>query len=97
MVTIDDVYITGVVEGYRVYHNSQQKWCYLSDQLASEAIVFKSADSQSFGSGEHSLMISIGTSSNFWLLVPHAAFENPNCPDDEDRRESIELRVFVLY
>lgn len=52
MVAIDDVYLTGVVEGYRVRYSPRQNWFYLSEQLVSEAIVFKSADSQCFGSGE---------------------------------------------
>ena len=45
MVPADRVYIDGVVESYWMRYHAEQRWCYLADQRADEALLFNSSDS----------------------------------------------------
>jgi hypothetical protein len=42
----DIVYETFATENLQIMHNTDQKWFYLPDQATSEALIFKSADSE---------------------------------------------------
>ncbi|KAL8637913.1 MAG: hypothetical protein Q9226_009060, partial [Calogaya cf. arnoldii] len=79
IVSFDEVHATAVLESQQVVYNQSQKWFYLSNQLATELIVFKSMDSTVPGE------------------VAHASFFDPTCPNSEPPRESIELRILVVY
>ncbi|CAG9952075.1 unnamed protein product [Clonostachys rosea f. rosea IK726] len=43
------------------------------------------------------LVFNIADSHNTFRPVPHCAFFNPNCPEDEERRQSIEFRCIAVY
>ncbi|KAL8963646.1 MAG: hypothetical protein Q9193_000115 [Seirophora villosa] len=77
----DLLYPDLATENYQVYFRSYYKWYYLSDQLPSELMVFKQADSWN-GSDPG---------------VPHCSFHNPLAPEGEEPRESIEARALVFY
>ncbi|KAH8820809.1 methyltransferase [Xylogone sp. PMI_703] len=72
-----------VFENTQVHYNPAQKWYYLPNQLPSELLIFKNADSESIS----------GASPG----VPHASFDNPLTKESDLRRESIELRVLVRW
>jgi len=72
-----------VFENTQVHYNPEQKWFYLPNQLPSELLIFKNADSESrFGATPG---------------IPHASFNNPYTADSDIRRESIEFRVLVSW
>ncbi|KAK0511024.1 hypothetical protein JMJ35_006576 [Cladonia borealis] len=79
----DIVQIDRVTENLQIHFNENQKWFYLSNQMPSEMLVFKNADSES----PH------GASCG----APHASFNVfPEIPK-EVRRESIEIRILVMW
>jgi len=74
-----------VFENTQVHHNANQRWYYLHNQLPTELLMFKNADSLSERG-----MAAPG--------VPHASFNNPNFdPASDVRRESIELCALVFW
>jgi len=77
----DVVMRTGVTENYSIYANSEHKWYYLNNQLASEVLLFRQTD----------------TDPRFAIGVPHASFRNPKSNQEERPRESIETRAFLYY
>lgn len=98
----DIVQIDRVTENLQIHYDEQQKWYYLSDQMPTEMLVFKNADSETPN----------GTSCGMaWYLpfpmyvrmvltstgAPHASFDlNPGVTK-EMRRESIEVRILVMW
>lgn len=72
-----------VFENTQVHYNPEQKWYYLSGQMPDELIMFKNADSEE--------------PSGATPGVPHASFDNPLKADTDLRRESIEMRVLVVW
>lgn len=72
-----------VFENTQVHHSDEQKWYFLSGQMPDELILFKNADS------EEPLGATPG--------VPHASFDNPERTIEDFRRESIEMRVLVVW
>jgi len=72
-----------VFENTQCHYNESQRWYYLSGQMPDELILFKNADSQE----------PIGAAPG----VPHASFDNPLKTDADFRRESIEMRVLVVW
>lgn len=69
-------------EIYLVRHNPGHRWSYFHELQPDEAIVFKQYDS---------------VSREVPRFTPHAAFDHPDTPPDAPLRESIEVRVLVLY
>jgi len=72
-----------VFENTQVHYNAEQKWYYLPNQMPSELLIFKNADSEE----------KVGASPG----SPHASFDNPRTTDEDLRRESIEFRVLVRW
>ncbi|KXH50926.1 methyltransferase CmcJ [Colletotrichum nymphaeae SA-01] len=72
-----------VFENTQVHFNEGQRWFYLSNQLPTELLIFKNADSQE----------PLGATPG----VPHASFDNPITSEEDFRRESIEMRVLVQW
>jgi hypothetical protein len=102
LVIFDEVHATAVLYSQQVVHNPLQKWYYLKDQKSTEVIIFKSMDSGVRGEG----MLYLLPARNIWILPPsswltslvaHGSFFDPSCPDFEPPRESIEMRVLVVY
>lgn len=101
----DIVYDNFATENLQIMHNTDQKWFYLPDQSTSEALIFKSADSEhSQAPGESRLLfplsendLSITYETLTEIACPHAAFYNPNVASDELPRESIDCRAVVFY
>jgi hypothetical protein len=93
---IDLLHQEDTLESYRLHYNPKQQWGYFKEQETSEMVIFKSADSVISGTGKPlaSLPASIHTNQN---IVPHCAFDNPECPPEELPRESIELRALVVH
>ncbi|KAJ4315975.1 hypothetical protein N0V84_008109 [Fusarium piperis] len=78
---VDLIDPTNVGELANVHYNAKQSWYYISDQQATEALVFKGYDSR-----EPNV-----------LGVPHCAFmKDANVPEDEVR-ESIEVRAVAFF
>lgn len=77
----DLLYPDIATENLQVYHRDYYKWYYLSGQGVHEAVVFAQANSESGG----------------LRGVPHCSFFNPNAPEQEPPRESIEVRLLVAY
>jgi len=79
----DIVQVDRVTENLQIHHNESQKWYYLQDQMPWEMLLFKNADSDSIhGAGCGS---------------PHASFDLPPYPERAGRRESIEVRILVMW
>ncbi|KAK2732803.1 hypothetical protein CKAH01_08624 [Colletotrichum kahawae] len=72
-----------VFENTQIHYNPNQKWYYVSNQLPTELIIFKNADSEE-GNGATA-------------GVPHASFDNPLVKETDILRESIEMRVLVQW
>jgi hypothetical protein len=97
-VQLDEVHSQQSLESQQILYDSAQNWFYLSNQREDEVLIIKAVDSAVSGEGtspftatrEHGKVTRP-------RLVPHAAFEDPRCPDDEAPRESIEFRVLVAY
>jgi len=53
VVTLDEVHATAVLESQQIMYNPSQKWHYLSEQEATEVIIFKSMDSKIPGEVAH--------------------------------------------
>ena len=97
----DIVQIDRVTENLQMHFNERQRWFYLSNQMPSEMLVFKNADSGS----PHGASCGMSVSSVSSLLhpvltiagAPHASFNI--CPEipKEVRRESIEIRILVMW
>ncbi|KAL8903056.1 MAG: hypothetical protein Q9207_004188 [Kuettlingeria erythrocarpa] len=79
----DIVQIDRVTENLQIHHREDQRWYYLSDQMPSEMLLFKNADSE--------------TPHGASCGAPHASFDlNPGV-EKEVRRESIEVRILVMW
>lgn len=68
-------------EGLVVAHSPAHRWHWFSDLGRDEVIMFKTNDSDP--ERAHS--------------VPHAAFDNPDCPADAPPRASIEMRAIAYW
>lgn len=68
-------------EVYLVRHNPVHRWAYFHEMEPAEAIVFKQFDSAAVPA----------------RFTPHSAFEHPDTPPDAPLRQSIEVRVLVLF
>ncbi len=66
---------------YSVRHNTAHRWFYVSAMQPDEVLVFKGYDSRRDVS----------------RYVPHTAFAHPACPAEFTPRESIEVRMVVVY
>jgi hypothetical protein len=99
VVTLDEVHATAVLESQQIMYNPSQKWHYLSEQEATEVIIFKSMDSEIPGEGSFvpRPCISMNAFADRPGPVAHASFSDPTCPESEPPRESIESRVLVVY
>lgn len=87
-------------ENLQVHHNERQRWYWLRDQMPSELLVFKNADSQSYdGSVSAGMTQRIATCGVdlTCIGVPHGAFDNPEATPDDFARESIEIRFLVVW
>jgi len=62
-------------------HNPRHRWCYFSNMTPHEVLVFKGFDSDG----------------NRASGIPHAAFDDPECPCDALPRESIDSRVIGFF
>ena len=72
-----------VFENTQVHYHEGQEWYYLSGQMPNELIIFKNADSRE--------------PSGATPGVPHASFDNPLTSEADFRRESIEMRILVVW
>ncbi|MAD82187.1 MAG: hypothetical protein CL912_04430 [Deltaproteobacteria bacterium] len=92
-----------IFENTQVHFNPRQKWFYLSNQLPSEMLIFKNADSEEkFGAspGESYIYPDVTQETQFVLTeigVPHASFDHPQSSSSGIRRESIEFRMLVRW
>lgn len=68
-------------EGLVVAHNPAHRWHWFSDMHITEALIFKTNDSDP--SRAHH--------------VPHVAFDHPSCPPDAVPRMSIEMRAMAFW
>lgn len=79
-----------------VHFNPKQRWYYLSNQLPSELLVFRQADSDS-RQGIQYLKAKAIIVLIILAGVPHASFDNPlPAPANSVVRESIEVRAIVF-
>ncbi|EPE07649.1 hypothetical protein F503_00371 [Ophiostoma piceae UAMH 11346] len=72
-----------VFENTQVHFDERQTWYYLKHQMPDEVVYFKNADSAESGDAVPG--------------VPHAAFDNPLKTEADFRRESIEMRILVVW
>ena len=82
-----------------VYPRETHKWYYLSGQTCDEHLLFRQTDSaiEVRNRGRHKES-TIGILALTTLLaVPHASFWNPNTVPDEQPRQSIEVKLLVIY
>ncbi|RHZ68076.1 hypothetical protein CDV55_107860 [Aspergillus turcosus] len=81
LVAADIIYPKFIAENYMLHHNENQRWYWLPDQKADEVLVFKAHDSEGSASRP----------------CPHGAFPLP-CQDEKTPpRESIDVRLLVMY
>ena len=81
-VLTDLVYTDRVGEVMHLSHNPGHRWFYFPDMDRSEALIFKTYDSQTDGRARFSA---------------HTAFANPNAPADAAPRQSIESRTLAFF
>lgn len=93
----------GIDENYTVYHRSGHRWYYLSDQDATEILLFRQYDS-TMGRKSGTSADSTGTdwaftsvADNHWTGVPHCAIPNPVPAAEVVPRESIEVELVVHW
>lgn len=72
-----------VFENTQVHFDEQQTWYYLQHQMPDEVFFFKNADSAEPAGATPG--------------VPHASFDNPLRTEADFRRESIEMRILVVW
>jgi hypothetical protein len=59
LVPMDNIFPQYPIENSQVYHRPDHKWYYLANQLSSELLIFRQADSQvGCHTGEHYLLVS---------------------------------------
>ena len=81
-VPTDLVYRDRVGEVYSVTHSPRHRWFYVPRMTADEALLLKCFDSAEDGRPR---------------FTAHTAFDDPTSPPDAAPRESIEVRMLVLY
>jgi hypothetical protein len=82
----------------------RQEWYWLRNQTPEEIAVFVQYDSEASKSDSAILGESTKDSEHGMVVIliylptacPHAAFVNPDAPDDAEPRESIEVKIIVL-
>jgi hypothetical protein len=98
IVPADVVYERVVTENAMIHHNDEQTWHYLADQEASEALIFRAADSSTNTASRKSV------TSVCWhhpvnggyLGCAHGSFRLPGAAEGPPR-ESIDVRVLVMH
>ena len=97
----DIVQVDRVTENMQIHYNDDQKWYYLSNQMPSEMLLFKNADSET-PRGAHcgellnpSLVLMLCSLTN--TGAPHASFDLYTQISPEARRESIEVRILAMW
>ncbi|KAL2359405.1 hypothetical protein RJZ56_007743 [Blastomyces dermatitidis] len=81
-VDTDVIYPNYIAENRMLHFDADQKWYWLPDQTADEVLVFKAIDSDELLSSP----------------CPHGAFPLPGQDQDTmSRRESIDVRLLVMY
>ena len=81
LIATDLVYRDRIGETYAVQHSAAHQWHYFPNLSPNEAILLKGYDSDE----------------RVTRFTAHAAFDDPNSPPDAPERESIEIRVLVIY
>ncbi|RDW93965.1 putative CmcJ-like methyltransferase [Aspergillus mulundensis] len=81
LVPTDIIYPKFIAENYMLHHNENQTWYWLPDHRADEVLVFKAHDSE-------------GSTSS---PCPHGAFPLPGHSDNAPPRESVDVRLLVMY
>ena len=82
LIPTDLIYQDRTGEIYLMRHNAKQRWFYVPEMRADEALLLKCFDSATDGRA---------------VLSPHGAFEDPTAPADVLPRESIELRTIAFH
>lgn len=82
LIETDLVYEDRVGEIYEVAHEPGQRWAYIPDMEADEALLIKGYDSRTDGTAR---------------FTPHTGFADPTSPPDAAPRHSIEVRMLVYY
>lgn len=93
----DLLYPDLATENYQVYYSPKYRWYFLSNHAPSELIVFKQADSSRETNLGTNIAETLITSIDRKAGVPHCSFYNPDVPEGEGPRESIEARALVYY
>jgi len=81
-VRADLVYPTGPSEVFLFAHNPSHRWYFFPEMDAAEVLIFKCYDSMQNGCTR---------------FTPHTSFVDPAMPSESSPRESIELRVLLIY
>jgi hypothetical protein len=81
LVAADIIYPNYHAENRMVHFNENQKWYWLPDQAANEVLTFKAIDSDNPSSSP----------------CPHGAFPLPGQDKNSSSRESIDVRLLVMY
>lgn len=63
-------------------HNPQHRWYYFADMQPGETLVFSAIDP---------------AAGPTFGVVPHTAFDNPDCPPDAPPHSSIEVRALTIF
>lgn len=82
LVPVDLIYRDRVGETYALLHDPAQRWYYFPHLAPDEAVLIKGYDSAEDGRAR---------------FAPHSAFADPVTPPDAPERESIEMRLLVVY
>ncbi|KAK1961466.1 hypothetical protein LY78DRAFT_721992 [Colletotrichum sublineola] len=81
LIPSDVIYPTFVTENYLAHYNEQNQWYWLPDHKPNEVLVFKALDSAQPDS----------------FPCVHGAFPHPQQDETAPARESIDMRLLVLY
>lgn len=81
LIPTDIIYPAYIAENCMVHYNVKQKWYWIPDQKSDELLVFKAVDSKEPRS---------------WPC-PHGAFPLPGQTEKSPSRESIDVRLLVMY
>ncbi|KDN68941.1 hypothetical protein CSUB01_09359 [Colletotrichum sublineola] len=102
LIPSDVIYPTFVTENYLAHYNEQNQWYWLPDHKPNEVLVFKALDSAQPDSFREFytcklLFCSIIANHEQPAACVHGAFPHPQQDETAPARESIDMRLLVLY
>ncbi|KAF2753096.1 hypothetical protein EJ05DRAFT_490317 [Pseudovirgaria hyperparasitica] len=95
-VDTDVIYPSYIAENRMLHYNSEQQWYWLPDQKKDEVLVFKAIDTDDAISSRMVMLPTRNMNTDI-VACPHGAFQLTGRADNSQPRESIDIRLLVMY